>query len=67
MSDKTRAGWVYVLVNESIADQVRVGFTSGSPEGRAKELHTSGVPTPYKVATAFLFTDKAKQIPIDQP
>ena len=62
MSDKTRTGWVYVLVNESIADQVKVGFTSGHPEDRAKELRTSGVPTPYQVATAFLFTDKAKQI-----
>ena len=62
MSNKTRTGWVYVLVNESIADQVKVGFTSGHPEDRAKELHSSGVPTPYKVATAFLFSDKAYAI-----
>ena len=62
MSNKTRTGWVYVLVNDSIDGQVKVGFTSGLPEDRARELHTSGVPTPYKVATAFLFTDKAYQI-----
>jgi TPR repeat protein len=62
MSNKTRTGWVYVLTNESIAGQVKVGFTSGRPEDRAKELNTTGVPTPYKVASAFLFSDKAMLI-----
>lgn len=62
MSKKTRTGWVYVLVNESIPNQVKVGFTSGHPEDRASDLRSTGVPTPYKLATAFLFVDKAYEI-----
>jgi len=59
---KTRTGWVYVLNNESIPGQVKIGFTTGRPEDRAKELQSSGVPTPYTVTTAFLFADRAYQI-----
>ena len=52
-------GWVYVLSNPSIPSQVKVGWTKGRPEGRAKELQATGVPTPFKVETAFLFSNRA--------
>ena len=53
MNNKAKTALVYVLVDESIANRVKVGFTSGRPEDRARELHTYGVPTSYKIATAF--------------
>jgi hypothetical protein len=62
MSKIIRTGWVYVLVNKSINDQVKIGVTSGHPEDRARELYSSGVPSPFKVATAYLFDDKAYQV-----
>jgi hypothetical protein len=62
MSGKTRTGWVYVLTNVSIPDQVKVGFTSGHPEDRARELEGTHLPTRFEVATAFLFVDHARMI-----
>ena len=52
-------GWVYVLSNPSIPSQVKVGWTKGRPAARAKELQGTGVPTPFKVETAFLFSNRA--------
>ncbi|MDF1711405.1 MAG: GIY-YIG nuclease family protein, partial [Akkermansiaceae bacterium] len=62
MNGKIRTGWVYVLSNESLLGQVKVGFTSGHPEERAKELEGTSIPTPFIVETAFLFQDNAYQI-----
>lgn len=42
-------GYIYVLANDSLP-YVKVGKTTRSPEERAKELTTTGVPTPFKVA-----------------
>jgi uncharacterized membrane protein YhaH (DUF805 family) len=55
-------GWVYVLSNPSIPNQVKVGWTSKLPNERATELHSTGVPTPFKVETAMLFANNAEQI-----
>ena len=55
-------GWVYVLSNPSIPNKVKVGWTKNRPESRAKELQSTGVPTPFKVETAMLFAKKAEQI-----
>jgi hypothetical protein len=55
-------GWVYVLSNPSIPNKVKVGWTNNRPESRAKELQSTGVPTPFKVETAMLFANKAEQI-----
>ncbi|MDB4607343.1 GIY-YIG nuclease family protein [bacterium] len=55
-------GWVYVLSNPSIPNKVKVGWTKNRPESRAKELQSTGVPTPFKVETAMLFANKAEQI-----
>ena len=55
-------GWVYVITNESMPGLVKVGVTSKRPEKRAKELDETGSPTPYKVETAFLFSEAAERI-----
>ena len=42
-------GWVYVLSNRSIKKQVKIGYSTISPKSRARDLDTTGVPTPFKV------------------
>lgn len=57
----TNAGYVYVLVNSSIKDMVKIGKTTRTAEERAKELSsTTGVPTPYVVAYECFFNDCSK-------
>lgn len=47
MSDN---GYVYILMNPSMKDLVKIGKTTREPEERAKELSsTTGVPTPFVV------------------
>ena len=42
-------GYVYILTNPSFKDDiVKIGLTSGTVEKRMKELHTTGVPTPFE-------------------
>lgn len=42
-------GIVYILTNPSFKDDiVKIGITSGTVEKRMKELHTTGVPTPFE-------------------
>jgi len=43
------AGFVYVLLNPSFADQVKIGLTEGKSELRARTLQSTGVPTPFIV------------------
>ncbi len=51
-------GWVYILVNASIRDLVKIGKTSRSPYDRAAEISsTTGVPTPFAVAYAVEVSD----------
>lgn len=42
-------GYVYILSNESMPGLVKIGRTSRSVDGRAHELYSTGVPTPFKV------------------
>lgn len=42
-------GFVYVLLNPSFPDQVKIGLTEQTSELRAKQLRTTGVPTPFIV------------------
>jgi|GEM_PF-3803702 len=42
-------GAVYVLHNCSMPGLVKIGMTTGTAEGRAKQLFTTGVPTPFVV------------------
>lgn len=42
-------GFVYILTNPSFRDEiVKIGLTTGTVEKRMKELHTTGVPTPFE-------------------
>tara|TARA_Y100000389_G_scaffold179426_1_gene193450 strand:+ start:7865 stop:8767 length:903 start_codon:yes stop_codon:yes gene_type:complete len=42
--------YIYVLSNPSfVEDLLKIGFTAEHPSLRAKNLHSSGVPTPFKV------------------
>ncbi|MEH2169992.1 MAG: GIY-YIG nuclease family protein [Nostoc sp.] len=50
-------GFVYVLVNPSFPDQVKIGRTEKTSELRAKQLQTTGVPTPFIVVYEELVSD----------
>jgi primosomal protein N'' len=45
--------FIYVLTNKSLINTVKVGMTTLSPEKRASELHTTGIPTPFEVAATW--------------
>ncbi len=45
-------GWVYVINNLGMPDIVKVGYTTGTPEDRAKELNNTGAPHRYMVEYA---------------
>ena len=53
-------GFVYILSNDSLPGKLKVGMSLKVPTERAKELHTTGVPTPFKVEYYAFFDDMAK-------
>jgi len=51
-------GYIYVLVNSSFGDMLKIGKTSRSPEERAAELSgNSGMPTEFIVAYSAQVSD----------
>lgn len=52
VSKTKRPGNVYLLTNPSMPGLVKIGWTSDT-EDRAKQLFTTGVPTPFEVAHSF--------------
>ena len=44
-----KKGWVYVLTNQGMSGLVKIGYTSGLPQDRAKALYSTGVAYPFKV------------------
>ena len=44
------AGYVYILINQSMPGLIKIGRTFRDSRDRARELHTTGVPTPFEVA-----------------
>ena len=50
-------GFVYILINESLPGLIKIGYTDRRPDDRAIELHTTGVPTPFKIAFCFQHMD----------
>lgn len=50
-------GFVYVLLNPSFPDQVKIGRTEKTSELRASQLQTTGVPTPFIVVYDELVSD----------
>lgn len=53
------SGFVYVLLNPSYPDLVKIGLTERTSEERARELRTSGVPTPFIVIYDELVSDSS--------
>ena len=47
--DFSNTGYVYILTNESFPNLIKIGYTKNDPEHRAKELSSTGVPTPFRV------------------
>lgn len=46
--------WVYILTNKTMPNLVKIGFTSNTPDKRAKQISRStGVPLEFSVAYAF--------------
>jgi hypothetical protein len=43
-------GYVYILTNQSIPEQLKIGMTTRDSRERARELSNTSVPTPFKVA-----------------
>jgi hypothetical protein len=50
-------GYVYILVNSSLPDLVKVGYTTKSPAERANELSSTGVPNKFIVAYSIFVSD----------
>jgi hypothetical protein len=42
-------GYVYILTNSAMPGIVKIGSTKLSPEARARQLSTTGVPAPFRV------------------
>jgi hypothetical protein len=65
-------GIVYVLTNESMANVVKIGLTTGGVEERIKQLDTTSVPLPFQcfyaaeVADAALVESKLHKIFADK-
>lgn len=50
-------GWLYLLTNSVMPGLVKIGMTTRSPEERAQELASTGVPMPFHVAAAWAVDD----------
>ncbi len=50
-------GYVYVLINHSFPNLLKIGKTTHDPLDRATQLDTTGVPTPFVVVFARKFSD----------
>jgi len=48
-SPETTQGCVYVLTNKSMEGLIKIGWTRGTPEDRARQLTTTSVATPFVV------------------
>lgn len=53
----TQGGWLYLLTNPAMPGLVKVGMTTRSPEERAQELASTGVPMPFEVEAAWPVDD----------
>jgi len=54
-------GFVYILKNKAFNSLLKIGFSKKAPEVRAKELSSTGVPSPYTVAY-YCLTEQARSV-----
>ncbi|MBT7556939.1 GIY-YIG nuclease family protein [Candidatus Woesearchaeota archaeon] len=52
---------VYILINESMPDYVKIGFTHGDVMERIKQLDRTGVPLPFEIYYAAIVGDAEKE------
>jgi hypothetical protein len=45
-----KAGYTYILINQSMPGLIKIGFTTRDARARARELSTTAIPTPFQVA-----------------
>jgi hypothetical protein len=60
IENELNSGWAYVLKNESMPNKFKIGKTKLDPHQRAKQLCTTGVPSPFEVVYAFRHKDYEK-------
>lgn len=53
-------GWVYLLTNPAMPGLVKVGFTTGDPKERARQLDSTGLPKKFVVAYALFVEHPAR-------
>jgi hypothetical protein len=53
-------GYVYVMTNPAMPGLVKIGSTKLSPEDRARQLSTTGVPAPFHVIAYCRFEDELR-------
>lgn len=55
---------VYVLSNPSFPHLYKIGYCECTPQERANQLHTTGLPTPFKVEREWIFDslDNAREV-----
>jgi len=58
------SGYVYILTNVSLPGMLKVGRTLRDSRSRARELFTSGLPTPFQVAFE-IFSDEYEKLEAD--
>ena len=54
-------GWLYCLSNPAMPGLLKIGQTKNEPKIRADQLHTTGVPLPFKIEFAKLVKDYIKK------
>jgi len=52
---------VYILINESMPDFIKIGITHGNVEDRMRQLDRTGVPLPFEVYYAAIVDDAEKE------
>lgn len=51
---------IYIMINDSLPNHIKIGRTSDHPDKRAKQLSTTGLPLPFKVYEWWLVKDSVK-------
>jgi hypothetical protein len=53
-------GYVYIMANSAMPGIVKIGSTKLTPEARARQLSTTGVPAPFQVIAYYRFEDELR-------